>query len=47
MGPEGSANVDVKAALSPWLLFNHGRHILTLAGWLAALRALSLARPGG
>jgi hypothetical protein len=34
---------EVNAGLSNWLLFNHGRHILTFAGWLAALRALSLS----
>jgi hypothetical protein len=35
---------DVRSALSAWLLLNHGRHVLTLAGWLAALRALSMGR---
>jgi hypothetical protein len=30
----------LKASLSQWLMMNHGRHVLTLAGWLAALRAL-------
>src|SRR5690606_25632209 len=39
MGMEG----DVKPALSRWRLMNHGRHVLTLAGWLAALKALSLS----
>jgi hypothetical protein len=33
---------EVKATLSLWLLFNRGRHVLTLAGWLMALKALSL-----
>ncbi len=33
---------EVKATLSQWLLFNHGRHVLTLSGWLMALKALSL-----
>jgi hypothetical protein len=33
---------EVNAGLSHWLLFNHGRHILSFAGWLAALKALSL-----
>jgi hypothetical protein len=36
-------DVDVKAALSQWQLANHGRHLLTLAGWLLATRALSLS----
>ncbi|HEX7009331.1 MAG TPA: hypothetical protein VF184_05080 [Phycisphaeraceae bacterium] len=43
MGAEGLPHDDVVAALSRWLLINHGRHVLTLAGWLAALRALSLS----
>lgn len=47
MSTEGPANIDVKAALSQWLLVNHGRHVLTLAGWLAALKALSLSRWSG
>ena len=33
---------EVKATLSQWLFFNHGRHVLTFAGWLMALKALSL-----
>jgi hypothetical protein len=44
MGTEGGADAAVKAALSQWLLMNHGRHIFTLAGWLAALKAFSLSR---
>jgi hypothetical protein len=28
---------------SQWLLFNHARHLLTLGGWLMALKARSLA----
>jgi hypothetical protein len=46
MGTEGLPDTDVQAALSQWLFLNNGRHVLTLAGWLAALRALSLTRPG-
>jgi hypothetical protein len=34
---------EISARLSQWLFFNHGRHILTLAGWLVALKALSLS----
>lgn len=46
MGTEGLTDADV--TLSQWLLINHGRHLLTFAGWLAALRALSLSsRSGG
>ena len=47
MGTEGLADADVKATLSQWRLMNHGRHVLTLAGWLAALKALSLSKAGG
>jgi hypothetical protein len=48
MSTEGLADGDIKAALSQWLLMNHGRHVLTLAGWLAALKALTLSgRPCG
>ncbi len=35
-------NGETRARLSQWLFFNHGRHLLTLAGWLMALKALSL-----
>jgi hypothetical protein len=41
-GTEGLPEVEVQAALSQWLLLDYGRHILTLAGWLAALKAFSL-----
>ena len=34
----------VRATLSQWRLFNHGRHVLTLAGWLLALKAFSLPK---
>lgn len=47
MGTDAKAEADVKAGLSQWLLMNHGRHVLTLASWLAALKALSLSRLGG
>jgi protein-S-isoprenylcysteine O-methyltransferase Ste14 len=33
---------ETGARLSQWLFFNHGRHLLTLAAWLMALKALSL-----
>ena len=36
------AEAEVRAALSQWLLFNHGRHVLTISGWLMALKGLSL-----
>lgn len=42
----GAADVpeaEVRAGLAQWLLLNHGRHVLALAAWLAALKALSSA----
>jgi hypothetical protein len=33
---------QVSSGLKRWLMLNHGRNLLSLAGWLAALRALSL-----
>ena len=36
------AHAEIAARLSQWLFFNHGRHLLTLAAWLMALKALSL-----
>jgi hypothetical protein len=41
-GTEGLPEAEVQAALSQWLLLDYGRHVLTLAGWLAALKAFSL-----
>ena len=35
---------EVNTKLSQWMFFNHGRHVLTLCGWLMALKALSLPR---
>jgi hypothetical protein len=35
-------DAEIAARLSQWLFFNHGRHLLTLAGWLMALKALSI-----
>jgi hypothetical protein len=46
MGTEGLPDAGIRSALSQWLLMNQGRHVLTLAGWLAALKALSLSRAG-
>lgn len=34
-------DTDVRTGLARWLLVNNGRHVLTLAAWLAALKALS------
>ena len=41
-GTEGLSEAEVQAALSQWLLLDYGRHVLTLAAWVAALKALSL-----
>ena len=38
----GLSETEVEAVLSQWLLLGYGRHVLTLAAWLSALRALSL-----
>lgn len=35
---------EVSSGLAQWLTINHGRHVLSLAAWLAALRALSLLK---
>ena len=35
-------DADIAARLSQWLLLDYGRHVLTLAAWLAALKAFSL-----
>src|SRR5690606_29220826 len=37
------SGADVKTGLARWLFLNNGRHVLTLAAWLAALKALALA----
>ena len=42
MGTEELSQAEVRATLSQWLLLDYGRHLLTLAGWLAALKAFSL-----
>jgi hypothetical protein len=41
MGAEDLPEAEVKATLSQWRRRNYGRHVLTLAAWLAALKALS------
>jgi Anthrone oxygenase len=41
MGTEDLSEAEVKATLSQWRGLNYGRHVLTLAAWLAALKALS------
>jgi hypothetical protein len=46
-GIEGLPEAEVQAALSQWLFLDYGRHVLTLAGWLAALKAFSLPSKRG
>jgi len=41
MGTEDLPEAEVKATLSQWERLSYGRHALTLAAWLAALKALS------
>jgi hypothetical protein len=40
----GMADAQALATLSQWMWLNNGRHLLTLAGWLLAMRALTLRR---
>ena len=42
MESEEMAQEEVDATLSKWLRVDYGRNVLTLVGWLAALKALSL-----
>jgi hypothetical protein len=46
-GTEGLPQAEVQATLSRWLFLDYGRHVLTLAGWLAALKAFSLPSKRG
>ena len=41
-GTEDLPQAEVQEALSQWLLLDYGRQVLTLAAWLAALKAFSL-----
>ena len=41
-GTEDLPQAEVQEALSQWLLLDYGRHVLTVAAWLAALKAFSL-----
>lgn len=36
------SQTEVAAILSQWMLLDYGRHVLTLVGWVAALKAFSL-----
>ena len=44
MGAENLPQTEIAAALSQWQFINHGRHVLVLLGWLAALKTFSLPR---
>lgn len=44
MGAEGLSQAEVDATLSQWLLMDYGRHVLTISGWIAALKTLSISR---
>jgi hypothetical protein len=44
MSAETLPQTEIAEALSQWQLMNHGRHVLALLGWLAALRTFSLPR---
>jgi hypothetical protein len=44
MSDGGLSPAEATATLSRWTLLNNGRHLLTLAAWLAALKAFSLQR---
>jgi len=46
-GTEGLLQAELQATLSQWLFLDYGRHVLTLAGWLAGLKAVALARKRG
>ncbi|SEM68288.1 DUF1772 domain-containing protein [Lihuaxuella thermophila] len=46
MGAEGLSQAEVDAVLSQWMLMNHGRHLLSLTGWLMALKTLSIPGRG-
>lgn len=37
------SQADVDAGLEQWVLFNYGRHLLSFAGWLLALKVLSMS----
>jgi hypothetical protein len=39
---EQMAQEEVDATLSRWLRLDYGRNVLTVVGWVAALKALSL-----
>lgn len=42
MGSQALPETEIAAELAEWMLMNHGRHLLTLTGWLLALKAFSM-----
>jgi hypothetical protein len=44
MSDVGLSPAEVAATLSRWSFLNDGRHLLTLAAWIAAMKAFSLQR---
>jgi len=42
MGPQALPETEIAAELTEWMFLNHGRHLLTLTGWLLALKAFSI-----
>lgn len=42
MSSSALPEAEIAADLTEWMCLNHGRHILTLAGWLLALKAFSM-----
>ena len=38
---QSTLDPDVLASLNQWMTLNYGRHLLTFAAWIFALRALS------
>ena len=46
MSNEGMAPAEVAATLAQWSFLNNARHLLTLAAWIAALKAFSVQISG-
>jgi hypothetical protein len=44
MSSVGLSQEVVDATLSQWLLLDYGRNVLSILGWLAALKTLSISR---
>ena len=41
MGSQGLSEAEMRASLAQWELLNYVRHLLTLTGWILALKALT------